>query len=76
MKHGSQQSHGLGASCETVMLDKIYKFYCPHCRAEMVSTSDCSMCGAPMVPMAVHGGGVLKVCSRFGCKNHMLDVVQ
>jgi len=53
----------------------VAKFHCPHCRAEMVSTSDCSMCGAPMVPMAVHGGGVLKICSRFRCKNHMLDVV-
>jgi hypothetical protein len=27
-----------------------------------------------MVPMIVRGGGVVQICSRRGCKGHMLDV--
>lgn len=53
----------------------VVEFYCPHCRVQLPSTSDCSMCGAPMVPMLVRGGGIVRICSRRGCKNHMLDVV-
>ena len=53
----------------------VVKFHCPHCGVEMPCTSRCSMCVAPMVPMLVHGGGVVRICSRRGCKNHMLDVV-
>ena len=53
----------------------VVKFRCPHCRVQIPSTSDCSMCGAPMVPMLVYGGGIVQICSRRGCKNHMLDLV-
>ncbi len=53
----------------------VVQFLCPHCRRELTSTSDCSMCSAPMVDMLVHGGGTVSVCSRRGCRNHFLDVV-
>jgi len=55
--------------------DTVVKFSCPHCRMDIPSTSDCSMCGAPMIPMLVDGSGIIRICSRRGCKNHMLDVV-
>ncbi|MBN2136239.1 MAG: NAD(P)H-dependent oxidoreductase subunit E [Sedimentisphaerales bacterium] len=55
--------------------DTVVKFHCPHCGAEIMSTSDCSVCGSPLVPMLVDGGGIVKICSRRGCKNHILDVV-
>ena len=58
-----------------VPVDTVVEFYCPHCRVELPSTSDCSTCGAPMAPMLVRGGGIVRVCSRRGCKNHMLDLV-
>jgi NADH-quinone oxidoreductase subunit E len=58
-----------------VPVDAIVRFLCPHCRVEVPSTSDCAMCGAPMVPMLVNGGGIVKICSRRGCKNHMLDLI-
>ena len=58
-----------------VPVDTVVRFFCPHCRVEIPSTSDCAMCGAPMLPMLVNGGGLLKICSRRGCKNHSLDVV-
>ena len=53
----------------------VVKFCCPDCRVQPPSTSDCSTCGAPMVPMLVYGGGLLQICSRRGCRNHMLDLV-
>jgi len=53
----------------------VVNFICPHCNSEIRSTLDCSECGAPMIPMLVDGGGIVRICSRRGCKNHMLDLV-
>ncbi len=52
----------------------IINFFCPHCHAELTGASNCMECGAPMVPMIVRGGGIVQICSRNGCKGHMLDV--
>jgi len=54
--------------------DKIVNFFCPHCHAELRGASACAECSAPMVPMIVRGGGIVQICSRRGCKGHMLDV--
>lgn len=67
-------SHNIAAEMN-IPDNTVVKFHCPHCGVEMPSESDCSMCGSPMVPMLVDGGGAVKICSRRGCKNHMLDVV-
>ena len=53
----------------------VVNFICPHCNSQIRSTSDCSQCGASMIPMLVDGGGIVQICSRRGCKNHMLDLV-
>jgi len=58
-----------------IPMDTVVKFHCPHCHVELPSTSACAMCRAPMVPLLVRGGGIAKICSRRGCKNHMLDVL-
>jgi NADH-quinone oxidoreductase subunit E len=58
-----------------VPTDLAVNFVCPHCGVEFPSTSDCPMCGAPMIPMLVDGGGMVQICSRRGCKHHMLDLV-
>jgi NADH:ubiquinone oxidoreductase subunit E len=52
----------------------VVNFFCPHCDAEVNGASRCVQCGAPMVPMLVRGGGILQICSRRGCKGHMLDL--
>jgi len=52
----------------------IISFFCPHCGSEIPSTSTCSECEAPMMPMPVEGGGIIKICARRGCKNRMLDL--
>jgi len=54
--------------------DAVVNFFCPHCHAELRGAAACPECGAPMVPMVVRGGGVVQICSRRGCKGHMLDV--
>ena len=58
-----------------VPTDSVVSFICPHCGVEFPSTLDCSVCAAPMVPMLVDGGGIVQICSRRGCKNHMLDLI-
>lgn len=57
-----------------IPMDTIIHFFCPHCHAELVGASNCTDCGAPMVPMMVRGGGMVQICSRRGCKSHMLDL--
>ena len=54
--------------------DALVNFFCPHCHAELRGAAACPECGAPMVPMIVQSGGVVQICSRRGCKGHMLDV--
>lgn len=58
-----------------VPADTVARFFCPHCHLDLVGPWDCPMCGAPMAPMIVRGGGMLQLCMRHGCKGHMLDVV-
>ena len=52
----------------------VVSFICPHCNSKIHSISDCSECEAPMIPMLVDGGGIVSICTRRGCKNHMLDL--
>lgn len=54
--------------------DTVVNFFCPHCHAELIGGAKCGECGAPMVPMIVRGGGIVQICSRRGCKGHMLDL--
>ncbi len=54
--------------------DTVVQMFCPHCHAELIGGAPCGDCGAPMVPMIVSGGGVVQICSRSGCKGHMLDL--
>ncbi len=54
--------------------DSVVNFFCPYCHAELLGGTDCSDCSAPMVPMIVRGGGMLQICSRRGCKGHLLDL--
>ncbi len=54
--------------------ETVVHFFCPHCHAELKGTTNCVTCSAPMVPMIISGGGMFQICSRRGCKNHMLDI--
>jgi NADH-quinone oxidoreductase subunit E len=54
--------------------DTVVQSFCPHCHSELIGGARCSECGAPMVPMIVRGGGIVQICSRRGCRGHMLDL--
>jgi NADH-quinone oxidoreductase subunit E len=62
------------ASEHEIPPDTIVNLFCPHCHAEMIGAGKCSECGAPMVPMIVRGGGMVQICTRRGCKGHILDL--
>jgi NADH:ubiquinone oxidoreductase subunit E len=57
-----------------IPMDTVVNFFCPFCHAELASAWNCPDCGAPMIPMVVRGGAIAQVCSRRGCKGHMLDL--
>jgi len=59
-----------------IPIDTIVNFFCPHCHVELISASSCPLCNAHMVPMSIFGGGMIRICSRRGCKNHMIDLVK
>jgi methionyl-tRNA synthetase len=52
---------------------RIAQFFCPHCQAELKSTRLCELCQAPMVAMNFEGGGIIQICSRRGCKKHLIE---
>ncbi len=78
-KHGWMRLSSLYGSYTTeseheIPLDTVVNCFCPHCHAELGTASNCAVCGAPMIPLVVRGGGIVQICSRRGCKSHMLDV--
>ncbi|NQT21473.1 MAG: NAD(P)H-dependent oxidoreductase subunit E [Planctomycetes bacterium] len=79
-KHGSLRLSSLYGSYNILAEPDIPEgtvvgFFCPHCHATLSGFGECPTCRAPMVAMIVRGGGMVQVCSRRGCKNHMLDLV-
>jgi NADH-quinone oxidoreductase subunit E len=66
-------SYNLASEYDTPM-DTVAHFFCPHCHAELIASSKCPQCEAPMVPMIVRRGGMVRICSRRGCREHMLDL--
>ncbi len=78
-KHGWLRLSSLYGSYNTlaehdIPVNTVVNYFCPHCHAKLTGSWKCPMCGAPMVPMIVHGGGVVQICSRRGCKSHMLNL--
>lgn len=67
-------SHTIAAESQ-IPEGTIANFTCPHCNSEIKGRSDCFDCGAPLISLPVTGGGRMKICSRSGCKNHILDLV-
>jgi NADH-quinone oxidoreductase subunit E len=57
-----------------VPADEVAHFFCPHCHGDLMGGWNCTACGAPMVPVMVNGGGMVQICSRRGCRSHLLDL--
>lgn len=45
---------------------------CPQCHQPLPVIQNCD-CRAPMVGMQLEVGGIIKICSRNGCKRHFLE---
>ena len=55
--------------------DALTTLSCPHCKADLQEGSYCLECGAPQASIRLAGGdGVIRICTRVGCKGHMLDL--
>jgi predicted RNA-binding Zn-ribbon protein involved in translation (DUF1610 family) len=52
---------------------EVTTFFCPECGQELKSTRSCELCNAPMVPFSFAEGGVVQICSRRGCKRHLVE---
>ena len=52
---------------------KVSKFYCPHCKEELKASRTCEVCDAPMVGFSFKEGGAIQICSRMGCKKHLVE---
>ncbi len=51
--------------------------FCPYCHTELNTKATCPLCDAFMFSMVVQGeGGVIQICSRRGCNNHMMDLLK
>ncbi len=57
-----------------IPVDTAVNFFCPHCHAELVGSSTCPECSSPMILLLVQNGGNIQICSRRGCKGHILDI--
>lgn len=53
----------------------VVHIFCPHCHTELIGSTDCPECGTKMVPMIIRKGGVVQICTKRGCKGHLLDLV-
>jgi methionyl-tRNA synthetase len=52
---------------------KVAGFRCTHCRADLKSTRKCDACGSQMIAFELKAGGQVQICSRRGCKKHVLE---
>ncbi len=48
-------------------------FSCPHCKKPIVSETKCEECSAHSVPLKIEDNGIVRICSRAGCKNHYVE---
>ncbi len=56
-----------------IPLGKEATFSCPHCKEPIVSEIKCEVCSAHSVPLKIEDNGIVRICSRAGCKNHYVE---
>jgi len=52
---------------------KVAGFRCPHCKVDLKSTRKCDACSSQMIAFELKAGGQVQICSRRGCKKHVLE---
>ena len=56
-----------------VPMDEIVLFFCPHCQSSLLLKDLCDKCSAPMTFFELLQGGKVQICSRRGCKKHLIE---
>lgn len=56
-----------------IPMGKEVTFSCPHCEKEITSDQKCVECSAHMVPLKIENDGIVRICSRAGCKKHSVE---
>jgi hypothetical protein len=54
------------------VMGSVAVFSCVHCHQPLPVIQNCD-CRAPLVGMQLEVGGMIKICSRNGCKMHSLE---
>jgi predicted RNA-binding Zn-ribbon protein involved in translation (DUF1610 family) len=57
-----------------ILFQTEYKFNCPSCNQDIISSIKCDECSATMIPLNIEGAGIVRFCSRSGCKNHSIEI--
>ncbi len=56
-----------------IPLNEIVLFFCPHCRSSLLTSNLCEKCQVPMAAFELRQGGKVQICSKRGCKKHMIE---
>ena len=56
-----------------IPMDEIVLFFCPHCQSSLLIKDLCDKCSAPMTLFELLQGGKVQICSRRGCKKHLIE---
>lgn len=51
----------------------VIELRCPHCSHAFDVQRRCAVCSAPMVNLGIQEAGEVVVCTRLGCKNHLIE---
>jgi len=52
----------------------VIELTCPYCNTPFPEYQTCE-CGAPMIALDLKEGGIIRICTRNGCRNHALEFV-
>ncbi len=56
-----------------IPMDEIILFFCPDCQSSLLIKDLCDECSAPMTFFELLQGGKVQICSRRGCKKHLIE---
>lgn len=57
-----------------ILFQTEYKFNCPSCNQDITSSVKCDECSSNMIPLNIEGVGIVRFCSKAGCKNHNIEI--
>lgn len=56
-----------------IPLGETVRFFCPSCESDLGSSRKCYDCGAQLVTFIFSFGGYQRICSRKGCRKHIVE---